>query len=415
MEELRNYFVYMHQSMDTKKKYIGITKQKHPENRWMNGDGYIYNSKFYGDIKQYGWDRFTHTILDQNLTHGEARTKENEYIKKFDTINSGYNNVYSISLDQESFDYNSFKIINQTDIEYKPDGDYFIRIPNALIRTNLSSFGLNRVFYVIWILIDRHRSLENRSYITIGEILDCCEYLRRNPRPKIVKEIIKCLFFLEANNYIEIDYLDIYNVPYDRCITLKIIAQNFDCAGNFTKIYNSEFDALLCTSYAPRKNKIGIRRENILLVYLYIKSYIGSRSKQTLPYKLKEKDFPILQAQMKNINNEDSYKDSPLAFWKPIQTMSTELGMSKKTLDECLDYLTQDSKNHTALLVKHKTGYIPRSDKQPPKQAPNIYVLNQKGYQNEIKWAVNKMMQIYNINAFVNEDGSKNDENDDFN
>src|SRR5699024_1607879 len=97
-------------------------------------------------------------------------------------------------------------------------------------------YRLNRIFYVVWILIDRHRSLENKSYITLGEVVDYCEYKRTKNRPKIVREIIKCLFFLETNNYIEIDFFDIYSVPYDRCITLKIIAQNFDTAKNFTKI-----------------------------------------------------------------------------------------------------------------------------------------------------------------------------------
>lgn len=388
MEELRNYFVYMHESLDTHKKYIGITKQKNPENRWLNGEGYIYNSKLYSDIKKYGWDRFTHTILEENLTHGEARVKENNYIKRFNTIESGYNNVYSIALDQESFDYNSFKIINQTDIKYHPDADYFVRVPNSLIRKNITSMGLNRIFYVVWILIDRHRSLENKSYITIGEVLDRCEYMRRNPRPKIVKEIIKCLLFLEANNYIELDYLDIYNVPYDRCITLNIIVENFDCAANFTQIYNSEFDLLLCTDYTIKQKQMNVHHENLLLVYLYIKSYIGCRKKQN---------------DLENINNKESFNDNPLAFWRTIQSMSSELGMSKKTIDECLDYLANDSDDHTALLIKHNTGYIPQSQNKPPKQAPNIYVLNQKGYQNEIRWAVKKMLQIYGVDSFIQE------------
>lgn len=388
MEELRNYFVYVHESIDTHKKYIGITKQKNPENRWLNGEGYIYNAKFYSDIKQYGWDRFTHTILEENLTHGEARVEENNYIKRFNTIENGYNNVYSIALDQESFDYNSFKITNQTDIKYHPDADYFVRVPNSLIRKNITSMGLNRIFYVVWILIDRHRSLENKSYITIGEALDRCEYMRRNPRPKIVKEIIKCLLFLEANNYIELDYLDIYNVPYDRCITLNIIVENFDCAANFTKVYNSEFDLLLCTDYTIKQKQMSVRHENLLLVYLYIKSYIGCRKKQN---------------DLKNINNKESFNDNPLAFWRTIQSMSSELGMSKKTIDECLDYLTNDSDDHAALLIKYDTGYIPQSQNKPPKQAPNIYVLNQKGYQNEIKWAVKKMLQIYGVDSFIQE------------
>ena len=50
MELLRNYLVYEHESMDTHKKYIGITNKK-PFERWQNGNGYVYNVKFYADIK----------------------------------------------------------------------------------------------------------------------------------------------------------------------------------------------------------------------------------------------------------------------------------------------------------------------------------------------------------------------------
>src|SRR5699024_2706215 len=135
-------------------------------------------------------------------------------------------------------------------------------------------------------------SLENKSYITLGEVVDYCEYKRTKNRPKIVREIIKCLFFLETNNYIEIDFFDIYSVPYDRCITLKIIAQNFDTAKNFTKIYNSEIDSILCADYAPKEKKIRINRENILTSYLYVKSYIGSRRE-----------------------NQSCSNQNPLAFW----------------------------------------------------------------------------------------------------
>lgn len=423
MTSKKEYVLYTHTNLLSGKKYVGITKQPDPKMRWgRDGVGYASNKKFYDDILKYGWENFRHEIKYQNLDYKEALFLENKLMKKYDSVNNGYNVSYNNYGSLCNYDYYDFNPIATQDIEYKNNNTFFSRIPNSLIRCNMQTdYKLHRIFFVVWITIDRHRTLEDLSYITIQEILTVCGYKCTQPKPKIFHEVVKCLLFLDSCKFIEIDPLDLYDISYTKNITLKIIAPNFDQPNNFTRIYNTEIDSILLFNnfrlddMDTNKNKIGIRRENILLVYLYIKSYIGSRSKQTLPYKLKEKDFPILQAQMKNINNEDSYKDSPLAFWKPIQTISTELGMSKKTLDECLDYLTQDSKNHTALLVKHKTGYIPRSDKQPPKQAPNIYVLNQKGYQNEIKWAVNKMMQIYNINAFVDKDGSKNDENDDFN
>lgn len=387
MELLRDYLVYEHESIDTHKKYIGITNKK-PFERWQNGNGYVYNVKFYSDIKEYGWDRFTHKILETGLTYLEAKTKEDEYIRKYNTVEDGYNNTYS-GLSKADFDYFNFSIINQTNIEYETDNDYFIRVPNCFIQTDIQkTYGLNRVFYIIWILIDRHRSLENKSYITIGEVTDYCEYKRTKTRPKIVREIIKCLFFLETNNYIELDFFDIYNVPYDRCITLKIIAQNFDTANKFTKIYNSEMDSILCADYSPKEKKVHINRENILTVYLYMKSYIGTRKNE-------------------EYNNNTSSIVHPLAFWKSTLHMAKDLAMSRQTITECLNYLIHSDENHTALLIRHETGYIPQDGNKPPKQAPNIYVLNKEGYEKEIQWALNKMMEIYNVDHFITK---KNDQ-----
>ena len=143
MELLRNYLVYEHESIDTHKKYIGITNKK-PFERWQNGNGYVYNVKFYSDIKEYGWDRFTHKILEAGLTYLEAKTKEDEYIRKYNTVEDGYNNTYS-GLSKADFDYFNFSIINQTNIEYETDNDYFIRVPNCFIQTDIQkTYGLNR-------------------------------------------------------------------------------------------------------------------------------------------------------------------------------------------------------------------------------------------------------------------------------
>ena len=273
--------------------------------------------------------------------------------------------------------------------------EYFTRFPNKYIQGNIQAeFGVSRKFYITYILIDRYRSIEDFSWITIRKVLNFYGYKTTRHKPKAFTEILNVLEYMINNKMIEV-VQDLDSISYDTGIEIKIIAENFDQPNKFTKISASQVDAIMMSDSS-------INKENLLLAFLYIKSYIGCRHKQK-------------QNGMKNINNEDFYEDSPLAFWKPIQTMSTDLGMSKKTIDECLDYLTQDSKNHTALLVKHKTGYIPQSDSQPPKQAPNIYVLNQKGYENEIKWAINKMMQIYNINSFVNENDSKKGKNGDFN
>lgn len=90
MEEERKYSLYVHiNKKDDFKAYVGISKN--PKKRWRNGEGYKSQDKFYNAIKKYGWNGFKHIILLENLTLQEAWEKEKEYIKKYDSINDGYN------------------------------------------------------------------------------------------------------------------------------------------------------------------------------------------------------------------------------------------------------------------------------------------------------------------------------------
>lgn len=83
------YSVYMH-IFPNGKRYIGITKMK-PSERWHGGSGYRKQPKMYAAIKKYGWENVEHFILMDGLTQGEAEKKEKQFIKEFNTIESGYN------------------------------------------------------------------------------------------------------------------------------------------------------------------------------------------------------------------------------------------------------------------------------------------------------------------------------------
>ena len=89
MEEVK-YCVYIHINKDDNNKaYIGISKN--PKKRWRSGEGYKGQPKFYYAIQKYGWNNFKHIILLKDLSLEEAWEKEKKYIKKYDTINDGYN------------------------------------------------------------------------------------------------------------------------------------------------------------------------------------------------------------------------------------------------------------------------------------------------------------------------------------
>ena len=88
----KKFVVYCHTNKTNNKKYIGITCQKLNQ-RFRNGNGYKTCPYFYRAIKKYGWNNFVHTVLYKNLSQEEAKSKEIELIKKYNTKNKkhGYN------------------------------------------------------------------------------------------------------------------------------------------------------------------------------------------------------------------------------------------------------------------------------------------------------------------------------------
>ena len=370
----KNYKVYMHTNLETNKKYVGITKTD-VKTRWNNGQGYKANKKFYSDIKKYGWDNFSHEILYENLDYLQARTIESDLIKKYDLIKSGYNQATSGLTDFTTFDFFKFASLDTKKSKYKNNVQYFTRVPNIFIQNNICKmFGLNRVFLVVYILIDRNRSYEDKSYLSIGQVFRFCGYKTSRNKPKVFYEVIKSLLFLKENNFIDTDF-DYYSIGYEDCIEIKIIKDNFDVSEKFTKIYGNQFDTIMMADSS-------LNKENILMAFLYINSYIGCRSKQ---YDGSE------------YNNE---KDNPEAFYRSIANMSEELSMSKDTINQCIEYLTTSSETHEALLIKREVGSIQPDKTKPPKNMPNIYVLNKDGYEQEIKWALEKIAQLYETSEF---------------
>lgn len=92
---MSNYIVYKHTNQINNKIYIGITKYgDDPNRRWRNGLGYEYNKKFFADIIKFGWDNFTHEILETGLDESSAAARERYYIEKFNSVENGYNQVY---------------------------------------------------------------------------------------------------------------------------------------------------------------------------------------------------------------------------------------------------------------------------------------------------------------------------------
>lgn len=377
MNIINNYKVYIHTNLVNGKKYVGITQQAEKE-RWSNGNGYRENKKFYKDIQKYGWnDGFSHEIIKENISYKEARTLEKFYISKYDSVLKGYNNSnFNLGIAFQ-FDFDDIVPINNPYVENKHK-EYFTRVPNSFIQVDIKKkYHLHRIFYLIYILIDKHRSYEDQSYIVISEIFNLCQYKQTKHKPKIFFEIIKCLLFLHESNMINITSdFDIHSVGYNECIQMDIIPENFDVTDKFSKITSSQLDFIMMSESS-------INKENILMAFLYINSYIFIRPK--------------------NKNNEETISDSkskPEAFFRSMESMAKELAISKDTLNQCIQCLTSSSENQKPLLIKREVGSIQPDPKKPPQNVPNIYVLNKEGYEQEIEWAILKMLEVYNVDSF---------------
>ena len=74
------------------KVYLGITSRD-PQKRWKNGKGYSVGTYIRKAIDKYGWDSFSHEILEENVTWEKACELEKHYIGIYDAMNPscGYN------------------------------------------------------------------------------------------------------------------------------------------------------------------------------------------------------------------------------------------------------------------------------------------------------------------------------------
>ena len=102
--------------------------------------------------------------------------------------------------------------------------EYFTRFPNKYIQGNIKKeFGVSRKFYITYILIDKYRSYEDYSWITIRKVLDFYGYKTKKNKPKAVYEILDVLEYMINNKMIEVKQ-DLDSLSYDTGIEIKIIS-----------------------------------------------------------------------------------------------------------------------------------------------------------------------------------------------
>ena len=243
--------------------------------------------------------------------------------------------------------------------------EWVSRIPNQYIQCDINKkYSLSRQFYMVYLLISRHRSYEDISYITIGHIFRIYGYKTSPHKPKAYYEIISVLEYMIEHKMIAIRQ-DLKKISYDTCIEINILPA-FGCRENYTIISASQLDTIISCN---------TNKDNLLLAFLYIRSYIIHRPKHSDGTEIFTEPYM-----------------HPEAFYRNMNTMAEDIGMSKNTIIQCLEYLTASTGGGQTLLCKKEFEGV-KEDKAPPLNIPNIYVLNKKGWEQEADWAYNKIMQ----------------------
>lgn len=204
--------------------------------------------------------------------------------------------------------------------------------------------------------------------------MDFYGYKTHRNKPKAFKEVLDVLEYMINNNMIEVKQ-DLDSLNYDTGIEIKIISENFDNAKHFAKFTSSQFNNIMMADSS-------LNKENVLVAFLYILSYIGCRKRN------------------EDGSEKSDAKNYPEAFFKSIEKMSEELAMSKDTINQCMGFLTKSTDERDALLIKREVGSVQPDKSKPPQNVPNIYVLNKEGYEQEIKWALDAIIKAYKTDEF---------------
>lgn len=245
---------------------------------------------------------------------------------------------------------------------------YFTRVSNQFIRANGNDIDKKILLTIIY--LDRKRSFEDVVGFSLYDLVLSNGYKINRTNTGAVTSFKKIIQFLIDNQMISLDK-NIKELKGNNFVNINIL-DNFDKVDNYTIITANEIDSLL-------HSKSKIEKANLFSVYLYMKSFMFPRN-------------------LTDEGNEFSdAKEKPIAFWGYIDVMQRDIGVSRETINKCLkEYIK------LKLFIRHETGsYIAiENGKQVEKNAPNIYVLNNKNAEQEAKWALNKLKQQFNVKEF---------------
>ena len=224
------------------KKYIGITRQD-IRRRWRAGKGYEKKSqpKFYNAIRKYGWDSFSHEIIEKDIkTIEHANEREIYWIKYYNSFKNGYNGTIGGG---GTIGTNEKKII-QLDMIGKVIKEH-PSIRSASIKNDISYSNIAQC------VLHSHKSAGGYHWISSKEYknMSC-------------REIEQWIEEVNTNNSQREDIK-----IHQRNACMKEILQ-FDINGNYIKEWKSNMD--VCSYYGVNHRSVSVCRNKLFDGYIWI-------------------------------------------------------------------------------------------------------------------------------------------------
>ena len=246
--------------------------------------------------------------------------------------------------------------------------ELYFTIPRTFVRDNVTKrYDLNPTFYTVFSLIAVNSSNNGYSWLKIRNVHKFLGYSTKN-KTKVFFNIIDSLQFMVDHKIIQIldKDIDLNKIGFDYGITIKTNPKYFNRKNDFIKVPYKYLKYISHDNFYSNK-------ENVLLVLLYICSFIMPRCKLT------------------DGSDIDKYKqNNPEAMWRSINTISEDIGLSTNTIIRCIKYLTSNEYDHNSILLK-KTLKSFDTASDIFKNSPSIYVINNENAQQELKWAFEKI------------------------
>lgn len=251
--------------------------------------------------------------------------------------------------------------------------ELYFTMPRTFVRDNVKNhYELNPTFYVVFSLIAASCSNNGRSWLKIRNIHKFLGYSTKN-KTKVFFKVTASIKYMVEHKIIEIldDGFDLDKIGFDYGITIKPNPKYFNSKNDFIRVPYRYLEHIEHDDFYSNK-------ENVLLVLLYICSFIVPRCKLT------------------DGSDIEKYKrDCPEAMWRSINTISEDTGLSTTTITKCIEYLTSNNYDHNPILLK-KTLKSFDTTMETFKNSPSIYVLNNENAQQELKWAFEKIKSYQN-------------------